>query len=114
MFCLQSSVRQELTATSEELLVAQAQRDRNALRLQQLERLHSSAGAGSSSAAAGGDGGALEEAADEQELNVITGHLRRIAGLKQEVKRLKKVRAAHMTTECASCCQAVCMFGERC
>ena len=90
-------MRQELTTTSEELLIAQAQRDRNALRLQQLERLHSSAGAGSSSAATtDGDGSTPGEAADKQELNVITGHLRRIAGLEQEVKRLKKVRAAHM------------------
>ena len=102
-------MRQELTATSEELLIAQAQRDRNALRLQQLERLHSSAGAGSSSAAATyGEAGIPEGAADEQDLNVITGHLRRIASLEQEVKRLKKVRAARMQIHSASCCQAIC------
>lgn len=103
-------MRQELTATSDELLVAQAQRDRNALRLQQLERLHSSAGAGSSSAATiDGVAGTPQEAADDQELNVITGHLRKIAGLEQEVKRLKKVRVPHMQAQNASCCQAMCI-----
>ena len=103
-------MRQELTVTSEELLIAQALRDRNALRLQQLERLHSSAGAGSSSAAAtDGEAGTPEGAAYEQDSDVITGHLRRIASLEQEVKRLKKVRAARMQICSASCCQAMCM-----
>ncbi len=40
---------------------------------------------------------------------MITGHLRKIAGLEQEVKRLKKVRVPHMQAQNASCCQAMCI-----
>ncbi|DBB08621.1 TPA: hypothetical protein ACH3X3_008748 [Trebouxia sp. C0006] len=74
------AVKQELVDTSEQLITAQAQRDRNAMKLEQLAQQ---------------PGSATEDGEDEQQgLTVLTGHLSRIAALEKEVKRLKQVNRA--------------------
>ncbi|DBA94598.1 TPA: hypothetical protein ACH3X1_002180 [Trebouxia sp. C0004] len=74
------AVRQELVDTGEQLITAQAQRDRNAMKLEQLAQQPGSTT---------GDG---ED--EEQGLTVLTGHLSRIAALEKEVRRLKQVNRA--------------------
>jgi hypothetical protein len=74
---LQDAVKQELVDTSEQLITAQAQRDRNAMKLEQLAQQ---------------PGSATDDGEDEEQgLTVLTGHLSRIATLEKEVKRLKQV-----------------------
>ncbi len=74
---MQDAVKQELVDTSEQLITAQAQRDRNAMKLEQLAQQ---------------PGSAAEDGEDEEQgLTVLTGHLSRIAALEKEVKRLKQV-----------------------
>lgn len=78
---LQETVKYELTNTSEQLLLAQAERDQKALRLEQLARQHGVEEGEDQSGLAG----------QEPELAVIKGHLNRIAALEKEVKHLKQV-----------------------
>lgn len=80
---LQDDVKQELVDTSERLITAQAQRDRNAMKLEQLAQQHG----GTADDQASGS----QDDAQEPELTVLTGHLNRIAALEKEVKRLKQV-----------------------
>lgn len=76
---LQDDVKQELVDTSEQLIRTQAQRDRNALKLEQHAQKQ------------GTDVNSNQEADDEGEMGVLAGHLNRIAALEKEVKRLKQV-----------------------
>lgn len=79
---LQDDVKQELIDTSEQLIKTQAQRDRNAMKLEQLGQQQG----------AGPDGPAgSHEGNEEGEIGVLAGHLNRIASLEKEVKRLKQV-----------------------
>jgi len=97
-------VRQELVETGEQLIRAQAARDRNALRLQQLaaggagapgDRAAGAGGAAGGSfdkendapAGGGGAGGAGE---DEEPSDLIQGYLTRISRLEKEVRRLRQ------------------------
>lgn len=79
---MQDDVKQELVDTSEQLIRTQAQRDRNALKLEQLAQKQGTDVNGSAS---------NQEADDEDEMGVLAGHLNRIAALEKEVKRLKQV-----------------------
>ena len=79
---MQDDVKQELVDTSEQLIRTQAQRDRNALKLEQLAQKQGTDVGGSAS---------NPEADDEEEMGVLAGHLNRIAALEKEVKRLKQV-----------------------
>lgn len=84
---LQDDVKQELVDTSEQLITTQAQRDRNAMKLEQLAQKQG----------ADADGPANNQEGDEQgEMGVLAGHLNRIASLEKEVKRLKQVCAVDM------------------
>lgn len=79
---LQDDVKQELIDTSEQLIRTQAQRDRNAMKLEQLGQ----------PPGAGVDGPVgSQESSEEGEMGVLAGHLNRIASLEKEVKRLKQV-----------------------
>ena len=79
---LQDAVKQELVDTGEQLITTQAQRDRNAMKLEQLAEKHG----------ADGDGPAnIQEGNEQSEMGVLAGHLNRIACLEKEVKRLKQV-----------------------
>lgn len=79
---LQDDVKQELIDTSEQLITTQAQRDRNAMKLEQLGQQQG----------AGVDGPVgSQEGNEEAEMSVLAGHLNRIASLEKEVKRLKQV-----------------------
>lgn len=82
----QDDVKQELVDTSEQLITAQAQRDRNAMKLEQIAQR--SDGIGDEQAGS-------QDGSDEPELTVLTGHLNRIAALEKEVKRLKQVQLAY-------------------
>ena len=73
-------MRYELTNTSEQLIMAQAERDHKALRIEQLIRQH---GPEEDESQTG--------SSQEPELAVITGHLNKIAALEKEVKHLKQV-----------------------
>ena len=88
---LQDDVKQELVDTSEQLITTQAQRDRNAMKLEQLAQKQK----------ADGDGPAGNQEGDEEgEMGVLAGHLNRIASLEKEVKRLKQVCAVDMLVPC--------------
>ena len=82
----------ELTNTSEELIMAQAQRDQKALRMEQLAQQH-------------GVDGITDKPSSSQapEMAVITGHLHRIAALEKEVKHLKQVQFLQHCASCMSC-----------
>jgi len=105
----QEGVRQELVQTGEHLIRAQAARDRNALRLQQLAAGGAAAGAGApgepvagGAAGAGGGsfdkendapgGGAAGAGEDEEPSDLIQGYLTRISRLEKEVRRLRQAR----------------------
>lgn len=79
--CLQETVRYELTNTSEQLIMAQAERDQKALRLEQLAQQHNIE-----------EDGGQPGSSQEPELAVIKGHLNKIAALEKEIKHLKQVR----------------------
>ena len=74
----QDDVKQELVDTSEQLITAQAQRDRNAIKLEQIAQRR-------------GTESDEQDGVEEPGLTVLTGHLNRIAALEKEVKRLKQV-----------------------
>lgn len=79
---VQDDVKQELVDTSEQLIITQAQRDRNAMKLEQLVHRQGT----------DMDGPTISQEADDKgEMGVLTGHLNRIAALEKEVKRLKQV-----------------------
>ena len=83
----QEDVKQELVSTSEQLIQTQAQRDRNAMKLEQIaQRQGMSAG----------EAGSSQHDAEEPDESVLTGHLKRIASLEKEVKRLKQVCVAKL------------------
>ena len=75
----QETARQELREATAALIQAQAERDRNALRIERLV-----AGKGE---VAGQDDPLAEDSAD---VGVMQKHLQRILELEKEVKRLKK------------------------
>ena len=83
---MQDDVKQELVNTSEQLIQTQAQRDRNAMKLEQI-----AARQGTIS----DEPGSSQAATDEPDVTVLTGHLNRIASLEKEVKRLKQVPDVH-------------------
>ncbi|KAK9835062.1 hypothetical protein WJX81_008045 [Elliptochloris bilobata] len=99
------AVRQELVETSEQLIIAQAARDRNALRIQQLSRTAAAEGVHAGGNAArltssltgdkenaipGGAGG--EGEGGDSDGDLIQGYLARIARLEKEVRRLRQVQ----------------------
>ena len=82
---LQDDVKQELIETSEQLISTQAQRDRNAMKLEQLAQKQGADASGPPGNQGDGEGD------EEGDMGVLTGHLNRIAALEKEVKRLKQV-----------------------
>lgn len=82
---LQDDVKQELIDTSEQLISTQAQRDRNAMKLEQLAQKQGADASGPPGNQGDGEGD------EEGDMGVLTGHLNRIAALEKEVKRLKQV-----------------------
>ena len=100
----QDDVKQELVDTGEQLITTQAQRDRNAMKLEHLADQQGTVVDGPS---------VSQEEDDEGEMGVLTGHLNRIAALEKEVKRLKQVCCSvfpNMHAEASSClkCLVVC------
>ncbi len=107
-------MRQELGERGEQLIRAQAARDRNALRIQQLTHAAAVAGGGGAdghgdrpgAAADGGDGNAAGSGGDKEndapgtgsaggedgDGDLIQGYLGRIARLEKEVRRLRQAR----------------------
>ena len=86
MIHLQETVKYELTNTSEQLIMAQAERDQKALRIEQLTKQH---GVEPDDSQAG--------SSQEPELAVIKGHLNKISALEKEVKHLKQVKLPQCT-----------------
>ena len=98
-------MRQELADTGEQLVRAQAARDRNALRIQQLSRGGGPAAGEPPGGDAGGDPararltGSLTgdkenaEPGEGGDSDLIHGYLERIASLEKEVRRLRQARA---------------------
>ena len=84
---MQEDVKQELVSTSEQLIHTQAQRDRNAMKLEQIAERQG---------ASGGEASSSHPEAEEPDESVLTGHLKRIALLEKEVKRLKQVCLAQL------------------
>ena len=103
----QERAKGELQETHEALITARVERDRNALRLQQLghapgrgkenayPQVGGPPGGGDAVGAAGGTGGTAAALPDQDgggEVGFIRGYLDRIAHLEKEIRRLKEVR----------------------
>lgn len=98
-------MRQELADTGEQLVRAQAARDRNALRIQQLSRGVAPAAGEPPGGDPGGDPARAgltcsltgdkenAEPGDGGDSDLIHGYLERIARLEKEVRRLRQARA---------------------